>query len=193
MNNKMKLLLKSGHNVFNIDDLGLVWGQNKRSNTVQSARDYAKKGEIIRLRRGLYCLDKAKIKTEEMASRAFVPSYLTGESVLAMHGLIFGASNEVHSASIRSKRIDINGTAFIYHMLKKEAFYNPIGIIHHDNYAVASLERAIADLIYYYDGKYYFERLHNVDWDKLVEIGEIFGKKTVNKRIKELRRQHNGF
>ncbi|MDR1197301.1 MAG: hypothetical protein LBL08_03475 [Candidatus Nomurabacteria bacterium] len=189
MQNKMKLLLKSGHNVFNMDDLGLVWGQNKRSDTVQSARDYARKGELIRLRRGLYVVDQQNIQIEEVAGRAFTPSYITGETVLAMQGLIFPATTEVYCAALKTKRIAINGYEIIYHMLKPEVFYNPIGIENRDNFAVASLERAIADLIYIYDGKYDFERLHDVDWGKLTKIGKIYQKKVVIKRIDDLRRR----
>jgi len=189
MPSKLNRLLRDGRNVFNIDDLGLVWGQQKRSDTVQSARNYAKRGDLHRLRRGLYALDSSKARREEVASRAWTPSYITGETALALHGLIFPASNEVHSASPRAKRLAIGNTAFIYHQLKEAAFYNPLGIEQQSGYAVASLERAIADLVYIYGGRYYFERLDSVDWDKLGEIGHIYGTKTVVKRIESLRRQ----
>jgi predicted transcriptional regulator of viral defense system len=190
MQNKMKLLLKSGHNVFNMDDLGLVWGQNKRSDTVQSARDYARKGELTRLRRGLYAVDPQNIQIEEVAGRAFTPSYVTGETVLAMKGLIFPATTEIHCAALKPKKITVGNTEIIYHMLKPEVFYNTIGIENRNNFAVASLERAIADLIYIYDGKYDFERLHDVEWDKLVEIGKIYQKNVVVERIDDLRRKY---
>jgi predicted transcriptional regulator of viral defense system len=190
MQNKMKLLLKSGRNVFNMDDLGLVWGQNKRSDTVQSARDYARKGELTRLRRGLYAIDSHDIQIEEVAGRAITPSYVTGETVLAMHGLIFPATTEVHCAALKTKRISVKGSEIIYHMLKPEVFYDNIGVENRPNFAVASLERAIADLIYVYGGKYDFERLHDVDWDKLSEIGKIYQKNVVAARINDLRRKY---
>jgi hypothetical protein len=186
----MKLLLKCGHNVFNMDDLGLVWGQQKRSDTVQSARDYARKGELTRLRRGLYALDPQIIQIEEVAGRAFTPSYITGETVLAMKGLIFPATTEIHCAALKTKKITIGNSEIIYHMLRPKVFYDMAGIENRDNFTVASLERAIADLIYIYDGKYDFERLYDVDWDKLTEIGKIYQKNVVTKRINDLWRKH---
>jgi predicted transcriptional regulator of viral defense system len=186
----MKLLLQDGRNVFNIDDLSLIWGQNKRSNTVQSAREYAKKGDLVRIARGLYVLDKKTAKLEEIASRAYVPSYITGETALAFYGLIFPATDEITSASTKTKNLDIDGVRYHYYMLKKDVFYTTKGIKNLGTYSIATLERAIADLIYIHGGKYDFERLENVDWDKLERIGKIYGKKTVVRRIKELRRKY---
>jgi hypothetical protein len=36
---KLNRLLKTNRNLVNLDDLSSIWGQTKRSDTVQSARD----------------------------------------------------------------------------------------------------------------------------------------------------------
>ena len=188
---KIKKLLKSEKTVFTLDDLSAIWGQEKRTDTSQSAKQYAKNGELVRLRRGVYVLPKATPGIFEITYKLVSPSYLTGESALVKHGASFQFSNRITSAALISKRIKLNGTDFVYYKLNEQIFYNDLGIsADENNVMIAGPERAIADLVYLTGWKFPFEDISFVDWDKLEEIGEIYGKKSVRANIAMLKEKY---
>ena len=188
MNNttKLKKLLSLNKTVFTLNDLSVIWGQDKRSNTSQSAKEYAKAGELVRLRRGLYMLPNAEPTLSEIAGKLVVPSYLTGETVLKKHGLSFQMSNHVTSAALVSRKIDLNGMTYTYYRFADGIFFNSYGIEYENGTAIASRERAIADLLYLNGDSYIFEDLTSIDWQKLAEAGKIYGKKSVMENIRKL-------
>jgi hypothetical protein len=189
---KLNELLSSNKTVFTLDDLSIIWGQDKRSNTFQSAKEYARAGKLVRLRRGLYTLPKAKPTSAEIANKLITPSYLTGETILKKHGLSFQMSNQVTSAALVSRKISLNNTLYIYYLINEEIFYNPYGVINEDGVTGACCERAIGDLIYLYGENYPFEDLTDINWQELKEIGKIYGKKSVAENIKKLEKHYVG-
>jgi predicted transcriptional regulator of viral defense system len=193
MATKYNLLLQSGQNVFNIDNLSVIWGQKKRSDTVQSVRNYVKSGQLFRLRRGLYTLNKDSLDVFEVANKAWTPSYVSGQTILAKHGTTYQSISTVHSISPTSKKIMIEGTIFLFHMVKEEIFYNQLGIENRHGIYFASLERAVADLLYYSGGNWQFENLENVNWEKLKEIALIYGQKILVERVLELEKIYAGY
>ena len=189
---KLNELLSSNKTVFTLDDLSVIWGQDKRSNTYQSAKEYARAGKLVRLRRGLYTLPKAKPTQAEIANKLITPSYLTGETILKKYGLSFQISYQVTSAALVSRKIPLDSAIYIYYQLNEEIFYNPCGVRDEGGVTAASRERAIGDLIYLYGEKNRFENLAGIDWQELEEIGKIYGKKSVIENIKKLEKKYAG-
>ena len=187
---KLNDLLSTNKTVFTLDDLSVIWGQDKRSNTSQSAKEYAKAGELIRLRRGLYTLPKAKPTPAEIAGKLVTPSYLTGETVLKKTGLSFQIDNRITSVALVSRKIELSGTVYTYYKFNEDIFFNPFGLINEDGMTVASRERAIADLIYLNGGGYPFEDLTGINWQDLKEIGKIYEKKSVLVNIRKLEKRY---
>jgi hypothetical protein len=187
---KLTELLATGRRIFTLDDLSVIWGQNKRLNTSQSAKEYAKAGEFVRLRRGLYALQSAKPTLAEIAGKLIVPSYLTGETVLKKYGLSFQMDRRITSAALVSKKIDLDGTLYTYHKFSATIFYNRCGITEENGVTMATRERAVADLIYLNGANYAFEDVLSIDWPKLIEIGKIYGKKSVRENIRELEKRY---
>jgi hypothetical protein len=112
---------------------------------------------------------------------------VTGLTILIKHGLSFQGTHTVHSATLKTQTVMLNGLEYIYHGIKKTVFYNDLGIEKNANVAEASLERAMGDIIYYTGGKYQFEDyLDSVDWPKLKSVGKIYGKKSVERFISDL-------
>jgi predicted transcriptional regulator of viral defense system len=187
MSSKYTKLIETGRNVFNLDDLASIWGQNKRSDTLWSARKYAREGKLHRIKRGLYVLNPNNPDTLEVANKAFAPSYVTGPTILIKHGLSFQFIYYVHSAALRTKQIKIDEAIFFYHKIKSEIFYNRTGIIVNNNGTEeASLERAICDTLYLNLGDWAFEHTDEVDWNKVREIADIYGSKAILRKINEL-------
>jgi predicted transcriptional regulator of viral defense system len=185
---KLTKLLLSGRSVFTIDDLSVIWGQHKRSDTSQSAKEYVRAGSLIRIRRGVYALANAKLKPAEVANKLVVPSYLSCESVLKKHGASFQFDDRVTSAALVSKSVDACNCQFRYYQVSSSIFYNGRGVFTKDGVTQASLERAVADCVYLKGGDYPFEDLSGVNWGELAEIGGIYGKKSVVGNIERLRR-----
>jgi predicted transcriptional regulator of viral defense system len=187
---KLNELLSTNKTVFTLDDLSVIWGQDKRSNTFQSAKEYAKAGKLVRLRRGLYILPKAKPNPAEIANKIVVPSYLTGETVLKKYGLSFQLDNRITSAALVSRKIELDTTEYIYYKFYDAIFFNLRGVSNEGGVTTASRERAIADLIYLNGSSYPFEDLANIDWPELKEIGNIYGKKSVVENIMKLEKRY---
>jgi hypothetical protein len=78
-------------------------------------------------------------------------------------------------------------------MIKEEIFYNPLGVNHDGKISEASLERAIADLLYYSRGRYEFDDFNHdkIDWKALKEIAEIYRKKSLMQRVEKLEKENN--
>jgi predicted transcriptional regulator of viral defense system len=188
---KLKKLLTSGRNIFTLEDMSVIWGQKQITDTSQSAKQYARRGELSRLRRGVYVLPNAKPTPPEIASKIVNPSYLTGESVLKKHASSFQFDNRITSAALISKRVNVRDVEYVYYKLDERIFFDDFGVFpDQNNVMTACFERAIADLIYITGGKFAFEDLTGVDWDKLNEIGKIYGKKSVLNNIAKLKEKY---
>jgi hypothetical protein len=173
-----------------LDDLGVIWGQGKRSDTVQSARDYVRSGSLTRIRRGVYGITGRNFSALELANKLIVPSYVSGETVLAKHGLTFQYTDSITSMACYGKRLSTDYGEFAYHQVKPTILYETRGIIRDGNVLIASMERAIADLLYISRGSYRFEHLHGVDWKELASIAEIYGSLLPARKVEELRSRH---
>jgi predicted transcriptional regulator of viral defense system len=183
---KLHKLYTTQQKIFTIDDLSVIWGQNRRSDTVLSADWYVRSGALTRIWRGVYRLSDATVSESEIANKLVVPSYISGQTVLARHFLTFQVTGTIHSVAPKTKSIAIDQTTFSYHAVKPAVFNNDLGIERVDGVNVASLERAVADLLYYSKGRYQFEDLSKINWQTLRQIAKIYGQKSLIKKVKEL-------
>jgi hypothetical protein len=114
-----------------------------------------KRGEIIRLKKGLYVasdkISRREVSRELIANHLYGPSYISFETALSFYGLIPEKVFEVRSATFkRAKRFENMIGNFEYITVPQD--YYPIGISQQtiDNeysYLLASPEKALCDLI----------------------------------------------
>jgi predicted transcriptional regulator of viral defense system len=86
------------------------------------------RGDVVKLRRGLYVLADRLASDGEIANRLYAPSYISFEYALAYYHLIPEAVFEVTSATSRTSRhLQALGKIFTYRRLKPAAFtgYQP--------------------------------------------------------------------
>lgn len=116
-----------------------------------------KSGEVIQIRRGLYCLASRFVKVEPahpflIAEMIYWPSYVSFEMALHFHHLIPEHVTVVSCAtSRRSKEFDTPVGTFSYIHIPCRALYAGVDWMRVDDQhqaQVASPLRAIADLIY---------------------------------------------
>lgn len=114
------------------------------------------RGEIVRIRRGLYGLSKryqrGGISTFELAQKIYSPSYVSLESALSFHGWIPEAVYTVTSVSLkRSRDFETTFGRFSYKRIPK---FSLIGVdrIEADKslYFMATPTKAIIDYLYVY-------------------------------------------
>ena len=113
---------------------------------------WVKKGNLLRLKNGIYAFakDKEKIKGEEIASFLYEPSYLSLESALAWHGFIPEMVYAYVSLTARINRKFTNdfGT-FLYRHIKPELFWGYTEIkTEHGHFLLAEPEKALLDYLY---------------------------------------------
>jgi hypothetical protein len=185
MSTKLNQLLLTRRNVFNLTDLGTIWGQAKRTDTVQSARDYAARGLLIRLKRGVYAL--AGYDPLQLAQKLEPLSYLSGITALAFHGLSFQSYQQIQAAALKTRVHTVAEQQFSYHQLQPAIFFHPLGLQSLPAFTIASPERAICDLLYW-QADFPFENLTKINWNLLTKISRIYKQKTLKQKIKRLER-----
>ena len=180
------LLVKLYHSpktIFTMKDIALLWTENDYNNLRAKVAYYAKNGDLMRLRNGIYAKDK-NYNVRELATSLVVPSYISFETVLRDSGVIFQHYESVFAAGLRSREITCDGRNFIYRQLRKEIFYNPMGIANNQDIATASKERAFLDTIYL-SPKFYFDNLRSMNWEMCFELVKIYKNQELAKRLKQ--------
>ena len=113
---------------------------------------WVKKGNLLRLKNGMYAFakDKEKIEGEEIASFLYEPSYLSLESALSWHGFIPEMVYAYVSLTARINRKFTNdfGT-FLYRHIKPGLFWGYTEIkTEHGHFLLAEPEKALLDYLY---------------------------------------------
>ncbi|MFA5184165.1 MAG: hypothetical protein WC456_01415 [Patescibacteria group bacterium] len=169
--NRFLKITKLKESVFHIGDLARVWGIANRHNLRTTLKRYVDTGLIYRLYRGLYSLNQAKdLDPLALGAKAINDyCYLSGETVLAQHGIIFQQVSYFTFIGRRTKRFKIADYKYYCRQLKDDFLYNDTGVIKTGQFNKASLERAVADIIYF-NPRYHFDNPTAIDWNKVKKI-----------------------
>jgi predicted transcriptional regulator of viral defense system len=141
--------------VFTNQDVATLFpgSENRRYGLVKRA---IARGEIIHIRRGLYCLaaryQKKSMSLYALAQHIYGPSYISLESALSWHGWIPEAVHTVTSASFRkSKEFNTPVGIFGYDHIPQRVFYAEVDRFAdgpQDAFLIASPLKALADYVY---------------------------------------------
>jgi len=190
MSTKLTKLLQSGLKIFTLNDLGILWGQKNRSETRQSARDYAAGGSLIRLKSGVYAMPRVSLDPFTIANKLLAPSYVTGLSVLVAAGLSFQYTDRVFSVAAYNKSYELGERTFVYSQIKQTVLFNPLGLEDTAGVSVAGVERAIADLLYLNKGNYPFEKITGINWNLLNRCAKIYDCAFMPKAVTTLKERY---
>lgn len=169
--------------VFSFSDIARLSSRNPNSNLVSAVSYSVKKGDLIRLSKGLYALNKNYSKYE-LANKLRTPSYISLYTVLSMEGVVFQPYTSIFAISNRSETIVIKSQKYIYRKIKDAILLNSLGILDKDGVAFACAERAILDKIYL-DGSEHFDNLRSVNWELAGKLNSsIYKSKVIEKFIK---------
>ena len=164
MNRLIKKILQQipdSVSVFSVNELAALepGPDNVRHALVKRA---ISQGDLIHLRRGLYCLSplyrKTKINTFAAAQLLYGPSYISLESALSAHGWIPEAVYGITCVSNRAIR-DFNTPIghFSYRKIPQKVLYAGVEMVRDEtgqSWYIASALKALADYVFF----------HRLDW-----------------------------
>ncbi len=177
-------ILRSNKTVFSSKDIALLWHDPGTSATRERLSYYIKKGDLYRIRKGLYAKSQDYNRLE-LATRIYTPSYVSFETVLAREGLIFQYYEKIFVASYLSREITVDGQAYSYRRINTRMLVNSIGVEHILETSIAGKERAFLDTLYA-NADYQFDNVRGLAWDKVFEILPIYGNQRLDKKVNRL-------
>ena len=175
-------ILRSDKTVFTLKDIAMLWQDDDTNSARVRLNYYVKKGNLYRLRRGIYVKDK-KYNKLELATRVFTPSYVSFETVLAKEGLIFQYQTAITVASYLSRDTVIDEQMYSYRKVKDIVLTNSTGVQHTNGVSIATKERSFLDTLYN-NTDYHFDNLRTLDWEKISQLLPLYGNKRLEKKVK---------
>jgi predicted transcriptional regulator of viral defense system len=177
-------ILRSDKTVFTSKDIALLWHDPGSSAARVRLNYYVKKGDLYRIRKGLYAKSRNYNKLE-LATRIYTPSYVSFETVLAKEGLIFQFYEEIFVASYLTREIIADQQIYSYRKIKDEVLTNTIGVEHVNETSTATKERAFLDALYV-NADYQFDNLRSLNWENVFKILPIYNNQRMAKKVNSL-------
>ena len=182
MKNITSSLYLSGQTVFTSDEIAILWQETNPKNLKGKINYYVNSGILKSLRRGIYALSGKPYDSLELATRIFIPSYVGLETVLAKEGVIFQHYDSIFVLTYQTRDLEVSGNKLAFRKVNSVILSNPLGIIVHPFYSIATKERAFLDLLYL-SGQPYFDNLEPLDWDFCRQILPIYNNKALIARF----------
>ncbi len=171
---RLALVANQKFPLFHVGDFANLWGMANANTLRILLKRYCDTGILYRVHRGLYSLVPPKDLDPTLLGAKILHRYcyLTMESILFREGTISQHSGYFTYVSERSKRFQIYDHHFISRQLDSKFLTNNAGIIRSSGILEATLERAVADMLYY-NPNFHFDR--DIDWVKVRAMQEMIG------------------
>ena len=186
----LETILRSPKTVFTLKDVALLWGEPSTQAVRVRLSYYVSHGKLYQLRKGLYAKDK-KYNKLELATRIYVPSYVSFETILSQEGLTFQFYTQVSVATYLTREIEVDGQAYSFKKIKDPVLTNPAGVENRNESSFATKERAFLDTLYIHTD-YHFDNLNGLDWKKVFELLPIYQNKRMTGRVNKLYKLQTG-
>jgi hypothetical protein len=173
---RIDTLLKQEEKLFHTNDLALLWGMKNKNTLYTTIKRYIDKGILIPIHKGFYsALPLEKINPFRLLN-GFLHrfTYITTETILVAHGVIFQKDNYITAASNISQKFAIGQQLFLVRKLKDEFLFNNLGIKEQNGIYQANLERAVADILYF-NPSYFFDNRKIINWQTVRKIQKEVG------------------
>ncbi len=139
-------------------------------------------GKLKRLHRGVYA--KESYNPLELATKIYTPSYISLETVLVAHGVVFQHYETVFAVSYLTREITVDNVTVSLRKMHDSILINTIGVERKTGYYIATRERAFLDAVYMYKN-YHFDNLGGIDWEKVEEYKNIYTNAAFSKRVND--------
>jgi predicted transcriptional regulator of viral defense system len=169
-------LARLGGVLFHVSDLVSLWQIADIHNAHVTLKRYADNGLLTRIHRGLYALkplnqiDPCMIGIKTLHRFAYVST----ETILSEAGIIQQNIPTITLVSSLSRKFSVATHHFISRQLTDRFLYNECGIYEKDGIKKATVERAVADMLYF-NARSYFDADRSIDWKKVKEVQMTIG------------------
>lgn len=169
-------LLKEDQKLFHTRDLALLWGIENDNTLYTTIKRYVDKNILIPVYKGFYStIPIERIDRIKLGAAALLRySYVSCEYILSLAGIIFQPINAISFVSSISKKFSIAGSYFLVRRLKDIYLFNETGVFMENGVRKASLERAVADILYY-NPHSHFDNRQSINWQKVKKIQKEVG------------------
>lgn len=172
-------ILRSNATVFSFKEI-LLASQEKPALLRRRLSYYIKEGQLYPIRRGLYAKDK-NYDRFEMATKIFIPCYISFETVLAQAGVIFQYYSSIFVATYQTKEIVCDGQSVSFRKIKDILLTEKAGVENRGTYWIATPERAFLDVLYL-NKDYHFDNLSTLDYAEVCALLPMYNNKRMAKR-----------
>jgi len=165
-----------GEMVFYGDDLANLWDIYDKNTLYTTLKRYTAQGLIYRVFRGLYAIKPIdKLDPFLLGTKAAGEfSYVSTETILSKEGIILQNVGQLTLVGQKSKKFAIARNDYKVRQLADMYLFNPVGIIEVNGARVATLERAMADLLYF-NSRAHFDARQLIDWGKVRKMQKEIG------------------
>lgn len=170
------MLAKLDEEVFHVDDLEKLWNVRDKNTIHTTLKRYAQQALLHRIYRGFYAIKPVdKINPFLLGVKAMHRySYISAETVLARHGIMQQQVSAITLMSEISKRFSIGNYHYYSRQLRDRFLFNPAGITEQNRIKFASVERAVADMLYF-NPRFHFDGAKFIRWKKVRQIQKAVG------------------
>lgn len=173
---KIKKLLQDPRKLYHTQDLAVLWGIDNSNTLYTTIKRYIKRGLLSKIHKGFYSTVSLNEINPILLGLTGLHryGYLSTESILVKEGLIFQDVQYITLVSEVSRRFETAGHKFLVRRMKDDYLYNETGVMVKEGIRTASIERAVADMLYF-NPNYHFDAENIIDWKKVKEIQNKIG------------------
>jgi predicted transcriptional regulator of viral defense system len=169
-------LLQRDQKTYHTNDLAILWGIASKNTLYQTITRYMDRGILFPVHKGLYStVPLASLDPVELG-KAIIHrfTYLTTESVLSQAGVISQMVYDYTFVADVSRRVSVGQWSFRFRQLKDVYLHNPTGINTQNGMFIATIERAVADMLYF-SPNYHFDVREGIDFEKVSSFQKEIG------------------
>jgi len=173
---KIKVLLQKEQRIFSTSDLALLWEIDNRNTLLKTIQRYIDRGILFRIYKGLYStLPLEKTDKFELGCAIGGPfSYISGETVLINEGIVMQDIKKITLFGKKAKELKIGSYSYLCRYLSDKYLLNRVGIEDQKGFAIASVERALADLRYI-NPSFFIDNNLSIDKKNIDKLSEEIG------------------
>lgn len=174
--NRIAILARQPHTIFHARDLGRLWNIENSNTLYTLLKRYTKQTLLYRVYKGLYSLlPVEKLDPLLLGIKALHGyAYVSTETILIKDGIITQVVYSYTFISNQSRHFKIGLFDFKSRKLQDQFLYHPAGIIQENGIMKATLERAVADLLYF-NPKAYLDGIEMIDFAKVKKLQQEIG------------------
>ena len=168
---KIAILARQKEIIFHTQDLMVLWGIYNKNTLYTTIKRLAQKDTIYRIQKWMYSLlPISEIDPWLLGIKALHRfGYVSTETILSKYGVTNQLSSKITLVGEKSLKFKVAGHDYICRKLNDKFLHHTAGIIGINGIRQASLERAVADMLYF-NPKFHFDNKKLINFKKVNEL-----------------------